>query len=36
MVTQFLQSYPDIDIRMMLSDRAVNLMEDRVDLAVRI
>jgi DNA-binding transcriptional LysR family regulator len=35
-VTQFLQSYSDIDIRMVLSDRAVNLVEDRVDVAVRI
>lgn len=35
-VTQFLQAYPEIDIRLVLSDRAVNLAEDRVDLAVRV
>jgi DNA-binding transcriptional LysR family regulator len=32
----FLKAYPDIDIRMVLADRVVNLLEDRVDLAVRI
>jgi DNA-binding transcriptional LysR family regulator len=35
-VAEFLQAYPEIDIRMVLSDRVVNLFEDRVDLAVRI
>lgn len=35
-VAEFLGSYPEIDIRMLLSDRVVNLFEDRVDLAVRI
>ncbi len=33
---EFLKSYPDIDIRIALSDRVVNLQEDDVDLAVRI
>jgi DNA-binding transcriptional LysR family regulator len=36
MVVEFLRAYPDIDIRMMLADRVVNLVEDQVDLAVRI
>jgi DNA-binding transcriptional LysR family regulator len=35
-VTEFLKAYPDIDIRMVLTDRVVNLLEDHVDLAVRI
>jgi DNA-binding transcriptional LysR family regulator len=33
---EFLKAYPDIDIRMVLADRVVNLLEDPVDLAVRI
>ena len=33
---EFLKAFPDIDIRMMLTDRVVNLLEDHVDLAVRI
>lgn len=32
----FLETYPDIDIRLMLSDRVVDLQEDRVDVAIRI
>ena len=32
----FLKTYPDIDIRLMLSDRVVDLQEDRVDVAIRI
>lgn len=32
----FLKAYPDIDIRIVLADRVVNLLEDHVDLAVRI
>jgi DNA-binding transcriptional LysR family regulator len=35
-VTQFLQAYPEIDVRLVLSDHVANLLEDRVDLAVRI
>ena len=33
---EFLKAYPDIDLRMVLTDRIVNLLEDHVDLAVRI
>ena len=33
---EFLKSYPDIDIRIVLADRVVNLQEEDVDLAVRI
>ncbi|WP_119461645.1 LysR family transcriptional regulator [Rhodospirillaceae bacterium SYSU D60014] len=33
---EFLKAYPDIDIRLVLADRVINLLEDRVDLAVRI
>jgi DNA-binding transcriptional LysR family regulator len=35
-VTAFLKAYPDIDIRLALADRLVNLLEDHVDLAIRI
>jgi DNA-binding transcriptional LysR family regulator len=34
--TAFLQAYPDIDIRLVLADRLVNLLEEHADLAVRI
>jgi len=33
---EFLKAFPDIDIRIMLADRVVNLHEERVDVAVRI
>src|SRR6202048_4921745 len=33
---EFLKAYPDIDIRVVLADRVVNLQKDDVDLAVRI
>lgn len=32
----FLKAYPDIDLRLVLADRVVNLLEERVDVAVRI
>jgi DNA-binding transcriptional LysR family regulator len=35
-VVEFLRAYPDIDIRMMLTDGLVQLVENQVDLAVRI
>ena len=35
-VVEFLRAYPDIDIRMMLADWLVNVVEEQVDLAVRI
>jgi DNA-binding transcriptional LysR family regulator len=35
-VQEFLQAYPEIDVRLLLSDRVMNLFEDRIDLAVRI
>ncbi len=36
LVSAFLQAYPDIDMRLALSDRWINLIDDHVDLAVRI
>jgi len=35
-VIAFLQTYPDIDIRLTLADRVINLHEENVDIAVRI
>ena len=35
-VTEFLKTYPDIQVRLLLSDRVANLVEDHIDLAVRI
>jgi DNA-binding transcriptional LysR family regulator len=35
-VADFLKTYPEIDIRMVLADRVVNLLEEHVDVAVRI
>ncbi len=35
-VLEFLAAHPDIDIRLVLADRVVNILEDQVDLAVRI
>lgn len=35
-VVAFLEVYPDIDVRLVLSDRVVNFNEDRVDIALRI
>lgn len=35
-VAEFLKSYPEIDIRLSLSDRPVHLLEDHIDVAVRI
>lgn len=35
-ITEFLHAYPDVDVHLLLGDRTVNLLEDPVDLAVRI
>lgn len=35
-VREFLSLYPEINIRLVLTDRNVDLLEDRVDMAVRI
>jgi DNA-binding transcriptional LysR family regulator len=35
-VLDFLKAYPEIDVRLSLSDRLVHLLEDHVDVAVRI
>lgn len=34
--TEFLKAYPEVDVRLLLGDRVVNMMEDHVDLAVRV
>lgn len=36
LVSAFLQTYREIDVRMLLADRVVNLLEEKVDIAVRI
>lgn len=35
-VTEFLQAYPEVNVHLMLGDRIFNLIEDRLDLAVRV
>jgi DNA-binding transcriptional LysR family regulator len=35
-INQFLARYPEINVRMILSDRNLNLFDDRIDMAVRI
>lgn len=35
-VAQFLRAYPDIDVRMVLTDRKMHFLEEHVDAAVRI
>ncbi len=35
-VVEFLKAYPEIDIKLVLADRVMHLLEDRIDLAVRI
>lgn len=35
-VTEFLQAYPEIDVRLTLADRLLHLQDDHVDLAFRI
>jgi len=34
--TEFLQAYPDIDLRLILSDRVSHIVDDHIDLAVRV
>jgi DNA-binding transcriptional LysR family regulator len=35
-ITEFLRAYPEVDVRLSLLDRTVNLLEDHIDLALRI
>lgn len=35
-VTEFLAAYPEIDIRLVLADRVIHLIDDHVDVALRI
>jgi DNA-binding transcriptional LysR family regulator len=35
-VVEFLKTYSDIDLRMVLADRVANLLEEQVDVAIRI
>lgn len=35
-VVEFLNAYPDIDVRLVLTDRITNFIEDHVDIALRI
>jgi len=35
-ITAFLRTYPDVSVRLLLEDRQAHLLEDHVDLAVRI
>lgn len=35
-IAAFLDQYPDVDVRLLLGDRNVNLLEEHVDLALRV
>jgi DNA-binding transcriptional LysR family regulator len=35
-VTEFLKAYPEINVRLVLGDRWINLLEEHIDLALRI
>jgi DNA-binding transcriptional LysR family regulator len=35
-INQYLGAYPEVDVRLSLSDQIANLLEERIDLAVRI
>ncbi|WP_342234449.1 LysR family transcriptional regulator [Inquilinus sp. OTU3971] len=35
-VAEFLQAHPDVNVRLVLADRVINLHEERVDVALRI
>jgi DNA-binding transcriptional LysR family regulator len=35
-VNEFIAQYPEINVRLLLSDRNVHLIDDHIDLAVRI
>lgn len=35
-VADFLRAYPDVTVRLLLGDRAVNLLEDNIDVALRV
>jgi DNA-binding transcriptional LysR family regulator len=35
-IAEFLKAYPAINVRLVLGDRSINLLEDNVDLAIRI
>lgn len=35
-VRDYLRAYPDVDVRLLLSDRNANLLEEHIDVAVRI
>jgi len=35
-VCEFLRVYPEVDVRLALGDRSVNLLDDQVDLALRV
>jgi DNA-binding transcriptional LysR family regulator len=36
LVTDFLRQYPDVHVRLVLGDRSLNLLDEHVDLAIRI
>ena len=35
-VAQFLAAFPEVDVQLSLQDRAVNLLEEHIDVALRI
>src|SRR5215510_1393240 len=36
LAVEFLEAYPDISLRLMLTDRVVNMIEENIDIAIRV
>src|ERR1700747_708452 len=36
LAVEFLEAYPDISLRLMLTDRVINMTEEEIDIAIRV